>query len=574
VERPIVLTTTLTSGGVAVEFKGTIFHHGSDMTRILSLGLAAWLAAGCAHPGVSTPGEAPARPKLVVLLVVDGFPQRQLVDYRDQLAPDGLARFLDKGAWFADAHYGQSFTVTAAGHAVLLTGAYPHRTGIIGNDWRSPATGEIEYCTGDPAHQYIGHDTKKLDGTSPRNLKVETLGDVLRGIDPASKVIAISGKDRGAILPAGHKGTAYMYQSSTGHFASSTYYMKEHPKWVADFNGGNPAQRYFRAEWKPLLADAAYAKSLPDAQTWYFKGGALPKTIGEGDKPAGPFYAQLLATPFSDRLTLDFARAAIAGEGLGQDGTPDILSVSLSGHDYVNHAYGAESRVSHDHVLQLDRALQEFFRHLDEKVGRGNYVAALTADHGFMPAPEYAMALGHKAGRQSGSQTLARINRALASKYGPGEWVRFFSARAAVLNRATLTARGQDAGAVAEDVRLLLLDEPGVAAAYTRAQLASRSAAGQPYFQQMVRTWHPEISGDVEFVLRPHWMMTSTSSMTTHGSPHPYDTHVPVAFYGPAWVKAGRRDERAEVVDIAPTLAAMLGVRPPAASEGRVLPLR
>ena len=510
----------------------------------------------------------------MVLLVVDGFPQRQLVDYRDQLAPDGFARFLDRGAWFADAHYGHAFTVTAAGHAVVLTGAYPHRTGILGNDWRNPATGEIEYCTGDPAHKYIGHETKKLNGTSPRNLRAETLGDVLRGLNPASRVIGISGKDRGAILPAGHKGTAYMYQSSTGHFASSTYYMKEHPKWVADFNAGNPAQRYFRAEWKPLLEPSAYAKSLPDAQTWYFKGGALPKVIGEGDKPVPPFYSQLLASPFSDRLTLEFAQAAIAGEGLGRDDVPDILSVSLSGHDYVNHAYGAESRVSHDHILQLDRALQDFFRHLDEKVGRANYVAVLTADHGFMPAPEYSMSLGHKAGRQSGSQTVARLNRALASKYGQGEWVRFFSARAAVLNRATIMAAGANADAVAEDVRLLLLDEPGIAAAYTRKQITARSAAGQPFFEQVVRTWHPELSGDVEFVLRPYWMLTSTSSMTTHGSPHPYDTHVPVAFYGPAWVKPGRRDGRVEVADIAPTLAQVLGVRAPAASEGRALPLR
>src|SRR5690606_3271714 len=144
--------------------------------------------------------------KLVVFLAVDGLPQRQVLDYRDQLGPDGFRRFLDRGAWFADAHYAQAFTVTAAGHAVMLTGAYPHRTGIIGNDWRRHADGEIEYCTADTGHRYIGHPTKPRDGTSPRNLKVETVGDVLRGRDPRSKVIGISGKDRGAILPAGHKG--------------------------------------------------------------------------------------------------------------------------------------------------------------------------------------------------------------------------------------------------------------------------------------------------------------------------------------------------------------------------------
>ncbi|HEX5128628.1 MAG TPA: alkaline phosphatase family protein, partial [Usitatibacter sp.] len=446
------------------------------MPRGRFLALAALLAAGCASVPVAP--SAPSRPRLVVFLAVDGMPQRQLVDYREQLAPDGLARFLDRGAWFADAHYGHALTYTAPGHAVMLTGAYPHRTGIISNQWRDVGSGARVYCTADTAHQYIGHATKPMDGTSPKNLEVETVGDVLRRLDPASKVVGISIKDRGAILPAGHKGTAYIYQQSTGRFASSTYYMAAHPRWVEAFNAGNPANRYFKAEWKPLLPEAAYARSLPDNQRWYAKGGALPKRIGEGDKPDASFYAQLIGTPFSDRLTLDFARAAVAGEALGADDTPDILAVSLSGHDYVNHAYGAESRLSHDHTLQLDRALQDFFGYLDERVGRANYVAVLTADHGFMPAPEYARSLGHPAGRQNGGQLLALLNRALASKYGQGEWVRGFSAGGILLDRATIIVANADLDAVAEDLRLLLLDQPSIAAAYTRAQLESGSAAG------------------------------------------------------------------------------------------------
>src|SRR5262245_6921071 len=165
---------------------------------------AALFLSACAAP--STP--AADRPALVVFLVVDGLPQRQVVDYRDQLAADGFRRFLERGAWFAEAHYGHAVTQTAPGHAVMLTGAYPHRTGIIANEWRDPATGQIEYNTGDPAATYIGHKTNRLDGTSPKNLRAETVGDVLRRLDPRSKVIAISGKDRGAILPAGHAGTA------------------------------------------------------------------------------------------------------------------------------------------------------------------------------------------------------------------------------------------------------------------------------------------------------------------------------------------------------------------------------
>ena len=543
------------------------------MSHLLKMLLAFTLAllAGCATP----PEPATTRPRLVVLLVVDGFPQRQLVDYREQLEPDGLRRFLDRGAWFPDAHYGHAFTVTAAGHAVMLTGAYPHRTGIIGNDWRDPATNEIVYNTGDAAHAYIGHKTGKLDGTSPKNLRVETLGDVLKRLNPESKVIAISGKDRGAILPAGKSGTAYMYQSQTGRFASSTYYMKEHPRWVEEHQRQNLADGYFGGEWKPLRDDKDYAQSLPDEQKWYAKGGKLPKKLGEGqDKPGPLFYGALMATPFGDELTLNFARAAIEGEALGRDDVPDILSVSLSGHDYINHAYGAESRISHDHVLQLDRQFQDFFRFLDAKVGRGHYVVALTADHGFMPAPEHSQQLGRAAGRQSGSQTLAKVNAALNLKYGEGEWARSISAQGVLLNRRLIAERKVDMRELSEEVRRLLVAEPGIAAAYTRAELEGGTRAGAPYFEAMRRTWNRELSGDVQFVLKPYWMLTSSSSMTTHGSPHPYDTNVPLAFYGPPWVRTARIETRAEVADLAPTLASILGVPAPAAAEGKALRLR
>jgi predicted AlkP superfamily pyrophosphatase or phosphodiesterase len=542
------------------------------LRNLLPLMAAALLAAACA----SSPALAPAaKPRLVVLVVFDGVPQRQVFDYRDQLAPDGLRRFLDRGAWFSDAHYGHAFTVTAAGHATILTGAYPHRTGIIGNDWRDPATGELAYCAGDPSATYIGHKTNRLDGTSPRNLKVETVGDVLRAADARSKVIAISGKDRGAILLAGKTGTAYMYMAQTGQFASSTYYMKEHPAWVEAWNAAKPADRYFHAAWKPLLDDAAYGRSLPDGQAWYGRGGALPKTIGEGQDSPGPlFYGELMASPFGDALTLDFARAAIAGERLGAGGATDILAVSLSSHDYVNHAWSAESRLSHDHLLQLDRLFEAFLRDLDRTVGRDNYVAVVTADHGFMPAPEYSKSLGRDAGRLNASQAIARLNAGLAKRFGEGQWALGFSAASVAFNKALARERGVDPNTLAEEARTLLLAEPGIAVAYTRAQLESGSPAGEPSFAAMQRAWHKDISGDVQVALKQYWMAGSSSSVTTHGSPYPYDTHVPILFYGPKWIAPGRTDTRVEVVDIAPTLARMLGVAPPAASEGKLLPLR
>jgi predicted AlkP superfamily pyrophosphatase or phosphodiesterase len=538
------------------------------MRKILATLAAFFLLAGCATGLPPTP----SKPKLVVFMVIDGFPERQLVDYRDQLAPDGFRRFLDRGTWFSDAHYGYAFTVTAAGHATMLTGAYPHATGIIGNEWRDPATGELTYNTGDTTATYIGNTTRKLDGTSPRNLKVETVGDVLRKADPNSKVIAISGKDRGAILPAGHRGTAYMYMTQSGQFASTTYYMKEHPAWVNEFNDAKPADAYFGREWKLLLPDAAYEKSLPDDQKWYAKGVALPKKMGEGsDKPGPAYYGSLLRSPFVDDLSLNFARAAIAGEKLGKDDSPDILSISLSGHDYVNHAYSAESRLSHDHTLQLDRMLQSFYQDLDRMVGKDNYVLILTADHGFTPAPEVSLAAGRNAGRMSGSQTIARINAALGKQFGEGTWVKYFSASAAELDKKLIAERKVDLAAITEAARKQLEAEEGIAVAYTRAEITSNSRAGAPFFEQMRKSWHAGRSSDIQYALKPYWIMTSNS--TTHGSPHPYDTHVPIVFYGPAWVGAGRVDTRVEEADVAPTIARLLGIPPPAAAEGKPLPL-
>jgi len=548
----------------------------SSLVRAAGALLLTAVLAGCA--ATQTAQTAPPRPRLVVLLAVDGLPQRQVLAYRDQLAADGLARFLERGAWFADAHYGHSVTATAPGHAVMLTGAYPHRTGIINNEWRDVNTGAAVYNTGDPRYAYIGHKTRPLDGTSPRNLKVETVGDVLRRANPQSKVIAISGKDRGAILPAGHAGTAYMYMAETGQFASTTYYMKEHPAWVTAFHAGRPADRFFKTEWKPLLPEAAYARSLPDLQPWFGKRvGKLPMMMGApaDEAPGLAYYSGLLASPFVDALALEFARAAIAGEALGRDDAPDILSVSLSGHDYVNHYWSAESRLSHDHVLQLDRLLEAFFRDLDATVGRDNYVALLTADHGFMPAPEYSQSQGRPAGRLAAGPMLARINADLQRRFGEERLVPFISASTAlVIDRKAVAQRGLDLDAVAEAARASLLAEPGIAAAYTRRELERGSRAGAPYFEQMRRAWHPEVSGDVQYVLKPLWMAASSSGYsTTHGSPHAYDTQVPILVYGPGRVKPGRIDTRVEVADIAPTIAGWLGVPAPAAAEGRPLPL-
>ncbi len=544
--------------------------------RLLSLALVAAALSACSTTGAPPAAAPQPAPKLLVLVVIDGLPMRQVTGYRDQLAPDGFARFLERGRWFADAHYGHGHTVTAAGHAVMLSGAYPQRSGIISNEWRDPATGAPVYNTGDADYQYIDSPTAPLSGTSPRNLKVETLGDVLRTRSPESKVIGISGKDRGAILPAGHKGTAYMYMTETGRFASSTYYMPRHPQWMTDFNAGKPADAFFKKTWTPLLPEAAYARSVPDGQSWQVasgNGNRLPAVLGDKmDAPGPRFYGNLLASPFGDELTLAFARAAVTNEKLGQRGVQDILSVSLSSHDYVNHAFGPESRLSHDHTLHLDRHLQAFFQFLDQQVGAGNYVLALTADHGFTDTPEWAATQGRDAGRFSGGPSLAAVNAALSARFGVDKLARDFSAAGLLLNDKLAAERGLKFADVQAAAREELLKLPGVAAVFTREQLLGTDTV-TPYLDAMRKSFDPTRAAQLQIVLKPHWIYSYRPGGSTHGSPYDYDTHVPLMFWGPSYVGKGEVKARAEVADLAPTLAALAGLPAPAQAQGRDLRL-
>lgn len=541
--------------------------------RLLSLALAAALTA-CTT--AAPPAAAPQKPKLLVLVVIDGLPMRQVTGYRDQLAPDGFARFLDRGRWFSQAHYGHGHTVTAAGHSVMLSGAYPQRSGIISNEWRDPATGEPVYNTGDAAYQYIDSPTAPLSGTSPRNLKVQTLGDVLRTRSPESKVISVSGKDRGAILPAGHKGTAYMYMTETGRFASSTYYMQAHPQWVTDFNAAKPADAFFKKTWAPLLPESAYARSVPDGQTWQIasgNGNQLPAVVGDKmDGPGPRFYGNLLASPFGDELTLAFARAAVSNEKLGQRGVQDILSVSLSSHDYVNHAFGPESRLSHDHTLHLDRHLQAFFQFLDKEVGAGNYVLALTADHGFTDTPEWAATQGRDAGRFTNGPALAAVNAALSAKFGVDKLAWNFSASGLLLNEKLAADKGLKFADVQAAAREALLKLPGVEAVFTREQLLGDDRA-TPYLEAMRKSFDPTRAAQLQIVLKRNWIFSYRPGGSTHGSPHDYDTHVPLLFWGPGYVGQGEMKDRVEIADLAPTLAAIAGLPAPAQAQGRNLGL-
>jgi predicted AlkP superfamily pyrophosphatase or phosphodiesterase len=520
-------------------------------------------------------GAAQAKPpKLVVVMVIDGLPSEQVQRYRDQFGPGGLRRLLEQGASFTDAHQAHGITVTAVGHSAVLTGAYPYRHGVVGNNWIAP-DGRQVYCTEDTRYHYIDEDTDPHDGTSPANLRVDTLGDQLRyASGNRSKVVTVSGKDRGAILLAGKTGTAYMYMDKTGDFASSTYYMATYPAWAARFRAAKPQDRYYGKSWKPLLDDRAYADDAPYPEATASSPNRFPFTFySDSGKPAADYYGRLKVSPAVDALTLEFAEAAVDGEQLGSNptGATDLLGVSLSGHDYVNHAYGPESRMSHDHLQQIDRDIARFFAFLDKRVGMDNVLVVLTADHGFANTAEFARAQHADALRVNPKALLEKLDGALAERFGAAKLVKTSLLPDVHLDYAAIERLGLARADVENAAARFLLAQPGIAEVFTRTQLEQGIASKSRLALLMQRAWNRELSGDLLVVTTPYTIFSSGTSGASHGTPWQYDTSVPLLIMGKRWIRPGEQAGYAEVVDIAPTLAQILHVRRPAGAEGRAL---
>ncbi|MYM96598.1 alkaline phosphatase family protein [Duganella vulcania] len=552
------------------------------MTKKLSLP-ALVIATSClalqavyAATPAANPAEA-AQPKLVVVLVVDGLPNEQVLRYRDQFGQGGLRRMLDQGASFNNAHQAHGITVTAIGHSAVLTGAYPYVHGVIGNNWIDPVTKKSVYCTEDTNYTYIDEETKPSDGTAPTRLKVDTLGDQLRyATGGRSKVVTVSGKDRGAILLAGKTGTAYMYMDKSGNFASSTFYMKAHPAWVKQYQATKPQDRYYGKSWTPLLPEAAYANDASEDLNQVKAGthNRLPYAYySENGGIDADYYNRLKTGPFLDQLTLDFARAAVEGENLGRNpaGVPDLLGVSLSAHDYVNHAFGPESKMSHDHLQRVDRMLADFFNYLDKRVGMDNVLVVLTADHGFPNTPEFSRTQHIDAQRIDGDKLMAALDKHLSDKFGGAKLLSAWSLPNIHLDYAQIDKSGLKREDVENAAARYLLAQNGIVEAYTRTQLENGAANTTRMATLMRRAWNREASGDLMVVTKPYWYFGTGTSGTSHGSPYAYDTNVPLLIMGKRWIKPGAYGQYAEVVDIAPTLANLLHVRPPAGAEGRVL---
>jgi len=516
------------------------------------------LALALVQPGLEPP------PRLVVLLAIDQLRADYITRFESHYS-GGLRCLLEHGAYFADASYRHSSTVTGAGHATIATGMHPSTHGIVGNSWREAGKGEV-YCVSDDRHAAVGGPG---DGASPHALLADTLGDRLKESSPESVVYSLSTKDRSAVLMGGRLADgAFWYSRDCGCLVSSTYYGGALPGWLQEFNDAGPASSYAGRDWTRIGDDIALYERLAREDSFPTEGGGtdsvFPHSLGETD-----FESTLTATPFSDEIVLGAALAAVRSGELGADAAPDVLAIGLSATDAIGHRYGPFSQEAMDNHLRLDRRLGEFLSALDEEVGLEQVAIALTADHGALPLVEHLAATGVDALRLSAEEFWSAAQPGIES-CGSGaiaEIVDNAGGSNLYWNEAGLSARGVSRFDASQCVAELLRSQPVVEQVWTAEQLAAGGGRGVALLFE--NSYFASRSPHLQVQFRPYVYPGRTTG-TGHGTAHDYDRRVPVLLAG-SGIVPGRYSGVAGPEDVAPTLGSILGLDMGLERDTRVL---
>jgi len=524
---------------------------------------------------VVTPSTDLPRPKLVVGIVVDQMRWDYLYRYYDRYQDNGFKRLLNDGFSCENTQVDYIPTVTAAGHTCIYTGSVPAITGIAGNDWIIQATGKSTYCTDDSTVQTVG-STSIAGKMSPRNLLTTTVTDELKlATNFRSKVIGIALKDRGGILPAGHSAdAAYWFDDKTGNWITSTYYMKDLPQWVKDFNDQKLAENYLKLDWNTLYPIDTYAQSTADNSPYEgkFKGTDAPTMPVKTSAIYKGNLGLIRSTPYGNTLTLDLAVAAINAEQLGQHQVPDFLAISLSSPDYIGHQFGVNAVEIEDTYLRLDREIANFLVYLDAKVGKGNYTVFLTADHGAAHNTAFLNDHNIPAGVWDDGTVLKELNKSLSEKYKADRLVLSLNDYQVNLNYAAIKGQQLSEEDIKKDCIAYLQKQPAVAFAVDMKK-AETAAIPEELRNRIVNGYNIEHSGEIQVILKPGWFTGHGSgdggpTGTTHGTWNPYDSHIPLVFMG--WgVQHGSLTRETHMTDIAATIAALLHIQAPNGSIGQ-----
>jgi arylsulfatase A-like enzyme len=517
------------------------------------------------------------RPKIVVGIVVDQMRQEYLYRYYNKFGDGGFKRLMNEGFMLKNAHYNYIPTVTGAGHASVYSGTTPAIHGVIGNEWYDKELKKTVYCVGDDNYSTVGSASVADGKMSPQRMLTTTITDELKIMtQKRSKVIGISIKDRGAILPAGHMAdAAYWFDENTGKFITSTFYMKQLPLWAEKFNQLNLSDKYLTGVWNTILPINEYVESGPDESPYEYKFGkgkpVFPYNLAEIRKQTGN-YDILSYTPFSNDYLTEMAKAAMDGEKMGADGWTDFLCLSYSAPDKLGHAVGPQAVELEDLYIRLDRSLADLFKKLDQAAGAGNYLVFLSADHAVAENPQYMIDNKVPAGYLRNSNLLAKLNPYL-QQYFPGKNVveRIINEQI-YFNHETFSADPKSGGVdlliTTELTMNFLLQEKGIANAFSKNMLRQGDFDEGGHKGMAIRGYNARRSGDITFVLEPGWIESGSIQGTTHGSSYTYDTHVPILFYGKG-IKHGSSVQYHGITDIAATLAILLKTKFPNGCTGQ-----
>lgn len=512
------------------------------------------------------------RPKLVVGVVVDQMRWDYLYRYQERFGDNGFKRLMREGFNCENTMLNYIPAVTAIGHTSIYTGSVPAIHGIAGNDFH--IDGKQTYCTDDAAVATVGSnsDAGKM---SPHNLKVTTIGDELHlATNYRSKIISVSLKDRASILPGGHTADgAYWFDAETGNFITSTYYRKDLPGWLKQFNDRQLAKHYLSQDWETLYPTESYKNSTADNNSYEnpFPGADTPTMPVATSKLMDSEGLGLIRnTPYGNTLTIDLALAAIDGERLGNRGETDMLAVSLSSTDYIGHQFGTYAIETEDTYLRLDRDIARLLAALDQEIGKGEYLLFLTADHAAAHNFKFLTDKGIPAGGWDIEKTKAALNSHLKAEFKTDcNLVSGLLNYQIFLDNEKIDSLGiSKENVVAAAIDYIKRGE-GVYCAVEQEN-AGTATLPSPIKDRIVNGYYPGRSGEIQIIMQPGWygLESEATGGTDHGVWHPYDTHVPLIFFG-SGINPGATFTPVEITDIAATVCALLHIQMPDGCIGK-----
>ncbi len=533
------------------------------------------------------------KPKLVLQLTVDQLRGDQPARYLDRMGNGGFRYLLEQGVVYKDAHHRHSNTETVVGHATLATGADPSVHGMVGNVWFDRDKKKLVYNIEDDKYPILtaGADVDEsteidssqtlasTDGRSPANIMVSTFSDELyMNSNGKAKIFAVSVKDRGAVTMAGHAGKAFWFSKASGEFITSSYYYDKYPAWVNEWNKQKKNTVYAGKSWSLMNDKSTYLFGEDDDKEWEMDLAGFGKTFPHqyGSATGAYFNSYLTFSPASDELTLDFAKAVLDAEELGQDEVTDYLSISFSATDYVGHLFGNSSLESEDNLFRLDRTLADLFAYIDKRVGLENTLIVLSADHGGPEAPGYWKTIGLDSGYVSPDEwDKEPAIAALKKRFGIGEeLIQPFFPSYVYLNREVIKKHNLDFAEVEQAVADIILGIKGVALAITSTSISENKLPDTQINREALCNFNPKRSGDILILFQPHYFINHFNGEVVacnHGGPWSYDTFVPVIFAGNG-LKHKDVYRRVETISVARTLAAVEGTKPPSGCFADILP--